>query len=407
MTSRIAGLAAGVGKRYYGHMKYLESYFFVGICVLLLVPMVAHGAVFFAQENIASQDIIRDDVYLAGNSVVISHEVFGDVVGAGNTVELTAPIQGDAFVAGEKITVGGGIGDDLHAAGSRVQISKTVTDDVFVAGEHIEFDIPSDVGGDVFAAARTITVRGAFHGSLHLAAEHARIEAGTVIDGDLLTYGQKPFIADGASINGEIRHVALDTNTRRPNPVALWVLGVIMWFVTGYVLARFLPHVSARILTTLGGKPLRSFVIGLLWMLFLLPVTVLLMITVIGVPLSLMVVMGSAMLYVAAVAYAALSLGVWVIDVMSGTRSFSSESERQSTPHDASPEASEQLLKPSTPTPPSQQISWQQVLLGAVLYKSILLVPIAGVALSALLVLATSGALLMTFWRYVRHSTAS
>ncbi len=383
----------------------MKHWYWVGSALVALVfPMVAWGATFFAHEEVVTDSVVRDDVYSAGTTVRINHEIQGDLVAVGSRVEVTAPVWDDVFVAGDEVDIHSVVGDDLHVAGSRVAVAGEIADDLFVVGESVDLGITTAVAGDAYIAARRATIRGAFRGSLRLASEDASIQAGTIIHGDLVTVGQQPRIAEGVEVKGAVRHTAVDTSKPRPNPVARWVLGVVTWFVVGYLLVRLFSGYSAQVLATLGRSPLHCGVVGLLWTLLWLPAALFFAVMIVGLPISLMIVLGTVMLYVAAIAYAVVGLGVWVIDTIGGARSISASQERAGLPDDSGGTSGHTTTSALEQAAPRSRISWQHVLLGAVLYKSVLLVPIGGWIATAVLVVVMSGALLKTTWGYARDS---
>ena len=101
-----------------------------------------------------------------------------------------------------------------------------------------------------------------------------------------------------------------------------------------------------------------------------LPAIILLMITVVGIPAAVIIGLLTVLLGMLAVAYAMVTVGVWVM---------------------------EKLAKSE-----SGHVSWQHVLLGGVIYKTARLIPIVGWSAALVLTLLALGALLGTAWQLLR-----
>jgi Na+/H+ antiporter NhaC len=107
-------------------------------------------------------------------------------------------------------------------------------------------------------------------------------------------------------------------------------------------------------------------------MILFVPAAVILALTFIGIPLTIILTAGTLMLYVVATGYAALVLGATIMN---------------------------RLQKTEEPSP----LVWTHALLGAVVYATLQLLGPIGFLLLLLLTLATLGALLRTIWNTTRR----
>jgi hypothetical protein len=90
--------------------------------ILFFIPMPALSSdVRFAKDlTIAANEIVNDDVYLAGDRVRIDGTINGDAIVAGTEIIITGVVTGDVMAAGRSITINGTVNDDIRMAGQSI-----------------------------------------------------------------------------------------------------------------------------------------------------------------------------------------------------------------------------------------------------------------------------------------------
>jgi cytoskeletal protein CcmA (bactofilin family) len=333
----------------------------------LLIPALVSAATFNSNDIVSVTNDLNDDFYAAGNRITVDSKVNGDIVAAGREINTNGEVAGDITAAAETITISGPIKDDVRVAGRHISINTTVGDDVFATGQDIELS-DTTVNGDVYAAGQNIIISGTIKGTVRAAGETIQIQPGTHIKGNLLTYGNnEPVLGKDVVIDGTRQHHMSQASTETTQSMLLsWLKGVITWFILGSILLYLFPRFTAVVVTA----PSRYFglasLTGAIWLLLFLPVSIVLLISGIGIPAALILILLTIALYIVASGYSVLLLGSWVL------QRFSKD---------------------------TVAISWQHILLGAVLYKSILFIPGLGAAFILLITLLMLGSILVTLWR--------
>ncbi|MEK7556842.1 MAG: polymer-forming cytoskeletal protein, partial [Patescibacteria group bacterium] len=256
---------------------------------LLLVPMVGLAAVFVTDEETAQlTESVSDDVYAASQTVRISGNVTGDVAAAGEKVEITGNVTQDVHAAGETVSLEGEVGDDVHAAGANVALLGKVAGDAFLAGSEVMVGEEASVGGDVYAGSSNLVISGNVQGDVW-AAGQVHVTAGAVINGGLLVMSNEaPVIDEGAQIAGEVKLEALTHDDReRPFQLMGWVRSVVSLFIVSLVLVYGARALTTSTVRTVVTKSWRSLLVGGLWTLLFVPVSLILLVTIAGIPLAL------------------------------------------------------------------------------------------------------------------------
>jgi hypothetical protein len=101
--------------------------------------------------TIPSGEIIADDLYATGDSIVIDGVVQGDIVAVGRHVVLNGAALGDFIAAGQGLVVNGQVADDVRVAGMALRFgeSAAVGDDVIGAGFSLETARESVIAGSL------------------------------------------------------------------------------------------------------------------------------------------------------------------------------------------------------------------------------------------------------------------
>ncbi|MEB8344838.1 polymer-forming cytoskeletal protein [Flavobacteriaceae bacterium KMM 6898] len=181
----------------------------------------ATSAQFKSGENVSIDQPQEDDVYLAGELISINQPIHGDVVASGGTIIITDSIKQDLIVAGGELTLKGYVADDVRAAGGKLYIDSEVGDDVVVAGGEIRISKNSVIHGNLVTYSGDLQLDGDVKGFLKVSAgkvsifgnigQDAKITGGEVyLDGEF--YGKTQIIAEqltigiNAKFNGEVTY---------------------------------------------------------------------------------------------------------------------------------------------------------------------------------------------------------
>lgn len=267
----------------------------ISFIFIAIMPAAALAADFRAGDG--RQEVsgaVDDDVYIAGDEIVISGEVTGDVFAAGRRVRLTGStgqsffagaqdinilgqVDHSARVAGQNVTVSGTVAQDLLGASQTLTIEPegSIGRDIWAGGQNLTVD--GSVGRDIRGAAASVTISGSVGGNVEVESESVVLADGAVITGDLIyTSASEADIDPGAEVAGEvIRREPKAQPADDGNPVVDTILnflrGVAGSFVLGLVLLWLVPALLPTMAKTMRTSVAPSLGIGLAG-LFVVPV---------------------------------------------------------------------------------------------------------------------------------------
>ncbi len=283
--------------------------------VCLLGPLIPVGA--FASDMRGGRDVtvagdgqVRDDLYALGGVVTLDGDVTGDVAVIAGDVRIGGDVGGSVNVVGGRVDVDGAVGGSVRGVGGMVDVSGEITGDLVVIGGSARVFSGGRIGGDLIVGGGNIDVRGAVAGDIRGSA--ARFLLGGDVGGDVdidavrltasstaevagdLTY-RAPLaasISPGASIDGQVNRgaqspfaggeVAVDA-LLSPLRRLLWAL------IAGAIVVALLPRGATNI-GRAGRRMLPSLALGLVLIWFVPLAAILLMVSLVGVPVGLILI---------------------------------------------------------------------------------------------------------------------
>lgn len=342
----------------------------IGLPWLAAIP--AEAAEFRYHEDrvvIGRSERINDDLYVAGGEITIEGNVAGDLIVAGGQVRVTGEVEQDVLVAGGQVVIVGIVGDDVRVAGGEVRLAGVVKGDVLSAGGEVFIDDSAQLG-NVWAATGRLQVAGTT-GSVRAASDEIVIQKSAEIKGDLSYMSDdEATIEDGATIIGNVTH----QESQRGAQAALISVVDIMATVSYIVLAVLFIYVAPNKSRQLALTWRQTFGSSLLWgLLFLVAVpvlSVLLIMTVVGWPLGVGLLLTFPIFIYLGMLVSVIAVGSWI----------------------------RSLWQKQSFVPPD----WLSVVLGAVALQLLGLLPIVG-WLALFLVFASSLGVLLRFdWQLLK-----
>ena len=192
----------------------------------------------------------------------------GLVVAEGETVKTAVVFNGPVRIEGT-------VSQSLVVFNGRTEISGTVDEDVVVFNGRVTVRSGAEVGGDLFSR------------------EDAEIEDGATVRGDV---GAVPTRFDFE-------------DTWFPGRIAWWIGYTVSTLVLGFLLLLFAPHLDDAIVGAFRNRRGASIGFGIA-LFFLIPIAaVLLLVTIVGIPLGLFVLLALALLYTVGYVAGAHALG--------------------------------------------------------------------------------------------------
>lgn len=260
------------------------------------------GPLFVAGSSIVVDADVDGDVFAAGQDITINGRINGDLIAAARSIRINGTINGNARCVASDIDLKGEVRNSLTAAASEVRLlegSRVDLDTTVMAGNA---NFSGAVGRQLLGSGGTYRLNGTVGGNVRFwSVNNLKVGPAAVISGDL-AYGS-PYeaeITNGAKIAGETKWEQIQPQQKVPQRVGINWVAQIVWFIAGVlawgVLALIFPRIWGKLSQNILQSPGAALGWGALTLLVTPLASLVLLITVIGIPLSLTLIMAYAVL---------------------------------------------------------------------------------------------------------------
>lgn len=263
------------------------------------------------------------DERIGGSVVVGPDETVDGLQAVGGTVVVHGTVDGPLQVVGGDVVVTGTVNGDVDVAAGRVSLSGDVTGDVDIAGGNVEIEDGATVAGDLRIGAGSVRIDGLIDGDVTVGADTITLGSTAVITGDL-EYDGTLDRHDEAVVEGSVTR----TPGLGPEPIISdaplvtvpdWMFSVYAFLANlllGAVLLAVFPRFSNEVSDRVVSEPLRSGGIGFLVIVGVPAVLVLLLLTVVGIPISFIGLAVFVLLLWIGSVYGRFALGNWLLSLV-------------------------------------------------------------------------------------------
>lgn len=241
-------------------------------CIFFMILLLLQGATslrMYSDESITIDSPIDDDIFAAGSVVNINAPVDSAIV-AGGVVNVNAPVADDLILAGGQVVLRSEVGGKLVAAGSRINISSKIQRNAVLMGEDISMLPGTSVGRDALIGAKRFSNQGSINGTLTVAAEQ--------------------FENNGTAGRVEFQKIE---GRREETPFMSFfhLLSIIGYLLLGLIGLRVSPRLFRASEDKMLRDPAIETLVGLLAIIVSLILAVILAITIVGIPISVMLLL--------------------------------------------------------------------------------------------------------------------
>lgn len=254
---------------------------------------------FIAGKTIRIEGRVEGDLYVAGESVFVSGEVTGDLTAAGSSINIEGRVGQDAYLVGQNIELSGAkINDSLHMAGQTMTVSADTLlgGSLLAAGETVKNN--ATVARSLFLAGRSVKQDAPVLGEARFAGESLYLGPKTTINKDLTYYltPDEGKIDSQAVVKGSTNVVTepaewrqnrmQDKQSQQNFMILIRVWSYIGMLLVGGVLLWLIPKLLGVAVSSLHNNSMAALGSGLLISILTIPALILLSLTVIGIPLA-------------------------------------------------------------------------------------------------------------------------
>lgn len=140
------------------------------LAVLFLAPITAQAFAVKTGDSIYidKTETIENNLYAVAVNITIDGTINGDLICAAQSITINGEIKGDLICAAQSINVNGAIGGSVRAvAANSIAINSKITRNVQAFGSNITLNKEAEVGWDMLIACAISDLRGKINRDLH------------------------------------------------------------------------------------------------------------------------------------------------------------------------------------------------------------------------------------------------
>lgn len=274
---------------------------------------------FLSGENVRVDGDINGTTFVTAGYIEINGTIDGDLFVMGQSTVINGQVNGSVFIAGQDVTLNGVVENSIYLAGATVRVNSQTEGSSFLAGQNIFIDKEAVIKKDVFVGGASVYQNGVINGDLTSSSDSLTI--GGEIDGNLTYSSQKKAdLTENSQVRGETTWRKIEKQPTEDTSMALFTMAVLykVLFSIGTALVIWLfvhllrPTFWVKLATKLLQSPLKTLGFGAI-AIFVIPLlAILLMLTVIGIPLSFIVLMLYGITVYVSKIIVSVSIGVWI-----------------------------------------------------------------------------------------------
>ena len=244
---------------------------------------------FLSGNNIRIDGDIKATAFVAGNHIEINGTIDGDLFVAAQSITINGKVEGSIFTASQNVTINNHVANNIYSTGAILDVNAQTDGSVFLAGQNINLKDKAHINKDAFIGGANIYQDGKINGDLTSSSTSLDVEGD--INGDLNYRSEtKANGLNNANIAGDINWSEVKPKETKPFFTLFKVFSVIfsilaalvIWLVIRLIRKTFWVNLATKI----ESKPLQTLGFGTLALILTPFIAVALMLTVIGIPLS-------------------------------------------------------------------------------------------------------------------------
>lgn len=236
---------------------------------------------------------LEGDIYRAStDDIEISDAVNGNIfVASKGTVTISGQVAGDLFVAADSVNIDGAqIYGNVFAIANNITLNGLIYDLYGVCG-HLEIPYNGTTYRDLKVVCKSAVLDGVVGGNVNITvADSLELQDDCIIYKDLNYTSEKEFTLNTELVQGNINYSKSAANTNiniAPNYGIILVMLLVFVLIVWAVITFLAPNFNEKIQNAGKVRPIASLLYGLLGLIVVPIASVLLMLTVVGVPVAL------------------------------------------------------------------------------------------------------------------------
>ncbi|HEV2109054.1 MAG TPA: hypothetical protein VGR16_12390 [Thermomicrobiales bacterium] len=308
------------------------------MALAIITPVAAAEFVTGDTPRIPASRTLDDDLYLAGDQAIIAGTINGDALVVSRNLDFSGTVERSLAVAANEVVISGNVGHAVRAAANELRITEqatiggdlvafastiviepgvVITGDLIAAGN---VEMLGEVGGDLRVTGDAVVIDGPVGGDVRLTSDAIELGPGARVDGDLqYTSDTEADVDAQAQIAGAVERE--EPGSRSLDDAAGGIGGgaigelfrLLAALVAGLVVILVMPRATVAVAESVRRRTGPSLLLGLILLIAIPVMTIVLMVTVIGIPIGLITLATYLILLYLSQVFVGTAIGRWIL----------------------------------------------------------------------------------------------
>lgn len=296
---------------------------------VIVIPAgtVYNGDYFAVGDSVEISGTVNGDVYIFASQAIIDGVVNGDVLGCGGSFDISGNVRNNCRIGAGQILISGAVGNNVTAVAGNLQMLSSATIGGGLVATAGNVDLAATIAKSVTVVASNLRISSAIRGSVEAYVGQMHITSRAKIGGSIdYRSSDLAWVEQGASIQGKLTH---HPSFVRELVHGTWIQGllvgskvvaVLMNFfytlVVGIILIKVFPKNLDAALGVLKKTPWKALSYGLMLLVLLPLASLVLLMTILGVPFALTLIAANIIGLYTAKIYSILWTSNWLFGKM-------------------------------------------------------------------------------------------
>lgn len=257
------------------------------------------GDLYVLEDNASIENDVDGNLFIIADNVDISGNVYGNVFVMGNNINLKSSVSGSVFALGNNLKFVKGQITDAYFFGTNISIEEdaAITREAKMAADHIK--ISGVIMGDVYTQAESVLVE-----------ESGNITGKLVYSGELSQANEKQI---GSTEKQEINVTPSEVKPDFQNKVeSILYKTVTALFIIGLMVLIIDKKFENKITVS---DSIKGIIGGIVWVIVIPIVSIILMLTIIGLPFALILLTLYVLMFFVAISALSLQISSYILNV--------------------------------------------------------------------------------------------
>jgi len=265
------------------------------------------------QLHLKSDEIISGNLYVVANSIIIDGKIAGDLIAAAKEIKINGEIAGDLIAMAPDIEIKGRIEGNSRIAFNSFKLSGYIGKNLNALGENINLVKDSFVGWDLLSSNMHSSLNGLVNGEADISSQNIYLNGEINKDLSINLEGKEPYldISPEALVLGKFSYGAqeeLEINNqdafkaglefnkkskreRNSKKTSTLIYSILSALAIASFLVYILKRMKERLVKEMQGFNNKDLLSALIFLILCPIVALIIFITIIGIPLSLLILL--------------------------------------------------------------------------------------------------------------------